>query len=103
MEEPRNETVDTQPLHDEELSEVAGGMAIGPKKRIYCGTISYCGFYNEFTDEISYCPCSKCHTPMYTSHLNPKWVCDCCDNSEFFPVEETWMYSREQLISDAIN
>lgn len=103
MAEPENETMAAQPLQDEELAGVAGGGSLSTKERIYCTTFSYCGWYSSFTMDITYCPCSKCHTPMYTQEWNPKWICDCCGNSEFFPVEEIWTHSREQLISDCIN
>lgn len=102
MSDPKNESTDARTLHDEELTEVAGGISTSWKKPIYCTTFSYCGYFNEFTQEISYCPCSKCQTPMYKSELSLRWTCDCCGNAEFFPVEDTWLYSREELISTAI-
>ncbi len=103
MEELKNEAMDAQQLHDEELAEVAGGSSLSARDRIYCTSLSYCGYYSSFTMDITYYPCSKCRTPMYTQEWNPKWICDCCGNSEFFPVAEIWPYSREQLISDAIS
>ncbi len=92
------------PLNDNELNEVAGGAGEikDVKKKIMCMTYSFCGYYNELTKVMTYYPCSKCHTPMYTQDWNPRWICDCCDNKEFFPVAEVWTKSREQLISDAV-
>ena len=105
MAETKNESLPVQPLQDEELAGVAGGILDdipGAKTPIYGTTWSYCGYYNELTYEIYYYPCSKCGTPMYTQKFNPVWICDCCDNKEFSPVAEVWTKSREQLISDAL-
>ena len=98
---------DVKPLNDDQLTDVNGGDTgldgvLNPNKKIWCTSYSYCGLYNEVTEEITYYPCSKCHTPMYTQPWNPRWICDCCDNKEFYPGSEIWTKSREQLISDAV-
>jgi len=104
MNETNPRVNDVKPVNDNELTEVNGGYdgLLNPKKKIWATSYSYCGFYNEVTKEIEYYPCSKCHTPMYTQTWNPRWICDCCDNKEFYPKMEIWEYSRERLISDAV-
>ena len=103
MSENKLQVEGAKPVNDEELNDVNGGsdVLLNALQKIWSTSYSYCGYYNGFTGEISYYPCSQCRNPMYTRPWYPQWVCDKCHNKEFYPQLETWHGTRSELISAA--
>ncbi len=92
-------------LTDQELSEVAAGLAIPDSghtlQRIYSDWCTQVGTEDSWDHTITYCPCPRCGKPMHSEFWAAKWYCDPCNFIEFNPRTATWTGTADELIAAA--